>query len=103
MTRQYLGYMAVIIDIAWSVIGTKTKPTLTPTYSVNVECNFQDKQQTIDIKEYYDYPNQRAVVIEHEVGLEAKGIYSYQTNQLFTIEDQLRKCRHTGYLYTMHY
>ncbi|XP_048749646.2 uncharacterized protein LOC125661618 [Ostrea edulis] len=72
--------------------GTKRKPTLSPTYSVNVECNFQDKKQTIDIKEYYDYPNQRAAAVKHEVGLKTKRLYSYSTNEVFTIDDHHKTC-----------
>lgn len=56
-----------------------------------MECNFQDKNQTIDMSEYYDYPNQRAAVFEDELGFHAQGIYSYNTNEFFFIEDQLRE------------
>ena len=58
-----------------------------------MECNFQDKTQSVDISEYYDYPNQRAAVFEEEYGFHAQGIYSYNTNEFFNIEDQLRKYR----------
>ncbi|XP_062575643.1 uncharacterized protein LOC134237559 [Saccostrea cucullata] len=72
--------------------GLVSKPTLPNKYSVKVECNFADKSQSIDISEYYDYPNQRATVYEEELGLHVQGIYSYNTNELFTIEDQLNTC-----------
>lgn len=72
--------------------NAKSKPTLPNTYSVKVECNFQDKNQTIDMSEYYDYPNQRAAVFEDELGFHAQGIYSYNTNEFFFIEDQLQQC-----------
>lgn len=72
--------------------GIKSKPTLPNTYSVKVECNFKDKNQTIDMSEYYDYPNQRAAVFEDELGFHAQGIYSYNTNEFFFLEDQLQQC-----------
>ncbi|XP_022304410.1 uncharacterized protein LOC111111618 [Crassostrea virginica] len=72
--------------------GAVSKPSLPNTYSVKVECNFQDKTQSVDISEYYDYPNQRAAVFEEEYGFHAQGIYSYNTNEFFNIEDQLQIC-----------
>lgn len=56
-----------------------------------MECNFKDKNQTIDMSEYYDYPNQRAAVFEDELGFHAQGIYSYNTNEFFFLEGQLRE------------
>lgn len=52
-------------------------------YSVKVECNFKDKNQMIDMFEYYDYFNQWVVVFEDELGFYVQGIYLYNINEFF--------------------
>lgn len=56
-------------------------------YSVKVECNFKDKNQMIDMFEYYDYFNQWVVVFEDELGFYVQGIYLYNINEFFFLED----------------
>lgn len=56
-------------------------------YSVKVECNFKDKNQIIDMFEYYDYFNQWVVVFEDELGFYVQGIYLYNINEFFFLED----------------
>ncbi|KAK3095217.1 hypothetical protein FSP39_011664 [Pinctada imbricata] len=68
------------------------KPPLPGTYRVTIECNIEDKTYTTDYTEYYDQPNNRAAFHNWELGFHVANIYSYDTNELLTIEEQSGVC-----------
>ena len=72
-------------------------PSGTDNYQVEVEANIIDKGYTLDGKIYYDYLGNRAAVnLAHRDSYESwtKYIYSYKTDEIFTITSGIGMCSH---------
>ncbi|XP_050396836.1 uncharacterized protein LOC126815310 [Patella vulgata] len=63
-------------------------PQLPDHFTVRVECNILDQNITIDIKEFYDGPNDRGAVHMWQNGTNIHLLFSYKTDELLAIVDQ---------------
>ncbi|XP_041355459.1 uncharacterized protein LOC121373079 [Gigantopelta aegis] len=61
------------------------KPKLPQQFTTRVECNIRDKGYTIDLKEYYDYVNNRGTVEAWKNDTRIKAIYDYTNNELLIL------------------
>ncbi|XP_013421284.1 uncharacterized protein LOC106181452, partial [Lingula anatina] len=63
-------------------------PDLPDSWHVRVECNFVDKNRTVEVEEYYDNTGNRGKITEYEIGIGVEAIYSYATNELILVVPQ---------------
>ena len=55
---------------------------------MHLECNILNKNQTIDVHEFFDYKNNRDLLKQYSEGQKLEVHYDYNINELIVILDQ---------------
>ncbi|ESO96941.1 hypothetical protein LOTGIDRAFT_231728 [Lottia gigantea] len=66
-----------------------SQPVLPEAFSVRIECNIVSSKQTIDMKQYYDGPNDRGTIVMYENGTVIHLIFDYANDEMLSIVDDL--------------
>ncbi|KAL5020143.1 hypothetical protein ScPMuIL_003035 [Solemya velum] len=74
----------------------KPLPGVPDRFRAIIECNIKESQKTVELEQYYDYPNKRAAIYVREYIETMFGLFDYNTNELIYFYPQIKTCQVTN-------
>ncbi|XP_056002711.1 uncharacterized protein LOC130049325 isoform X2 [Ostrea edulis] len=67
-----------------SPVPNRPRPNITNTFSAHIQCVIMNKNETIDIQEWFDESESQGRIKEHSMGITVDAWYSYNTNEFIS-------------------